>query len=202
MTIGIETGSGGTWAQDQSALGTQAATNAASTLFLRKATDDSLKPNRTQATNRSWMGPRTTRQRRTSRASPGTWVRSRSRRRSKRACGHHASDGRRCRHGSRRSVHAYGGDRGQRNSVFQSLREKTGVSVGPMRLVWWDAIYNDLTWNCGNDQNVSHLACGIQALKAAEIASLTDPVAVDSATDPWRWAVHRGHDDRHRRVLQ
>lgn len=81
---------------------------------------------------------------------------------------------------------------GNANPIYQTIREKSGVSVGPMRLVWWDAIYNDLTLNCGNDQNVMHMACAIQALKAAEIGSLTDPVAVDSGTDPWRWGESTG----------
>lgn len=81
---------------------------------------------------------------------------------------------------------------GTANPMYQTIREKTGVAVGPFRGAWWDAIFNKITWNCGNDQNVAHLACGVQALKGMEISSATDPVATDSATDPWRWGEATG----------
>jgi hypothetical protein len=58
--------------------------------------------------------------------------------------------------------------------------------------VWWDAIHNKLTWNCGQSQMVGHLTSAVQCLKAAEIGSLTDPVAVDSGTDPFRWGEQAG----------
>lgn len=187
MTQGIETGTGGLWVSNQSALGTQAATNAASTLRLRKATDDTLKSGKVHGREpyvdgaaydsstayvdmvAGDVGAFTFQ----AQVETGAAVMAR----------HVGVD-----------VVTGAGDpythtiaTGTANPVMQTIREKTGVAVGPFRGVWWDAIFNKVTWNCGNDQNVAHLACGIQALKAMEIGSLTDPVATDSATDPWRW---------------
>jgi hypothetical protein len=192
MTQGIESGTGGLWLANQSALGTQAVTAAASTKRLRKATDDTFKANKTHGREPYVDGAAydsstpyvegvggdvgaETIQAQIETAAP-VFAR------------HIGAD-----------VVTGAGDpwthtisSGSTNPTFQTIREKTGVSVGPFRQVFWDAILNKITWNIGHDQNVSHLALGVQCLKAAEIGSLTDPVAVDSGTDPWRWGEATG----------
>lgn len=187
MTQGIETGTGGLWASNQAALGTQAATAAASTLRLRKASDDSLTSNKKHGNEPYVDGA--------AYDSSAAYVDS------------VAGDvgqvviQAQIETGAALIARHVGADVvtgsadpwthtiavGTANPIMQTIREKTGVSVGPYRAVWWDAIFNKLTWNCGNDQNVAHVTVAVAALKSAEIGSLTDPVAVDSGTDPFRW---------------
>ncbi|HET6502103.1 MAG TPA: hypothetical protein VFG87_15210 [Amycolatopsis sp.] len=187
MTMGIETGTGGLWISNQSALGTQALTSAASTLRLRKATDDTLKSGKTHGREAYVDGAAY------DSSTPyvdmvagdvGQFVFQSQIETGAAAIARHvgadvvtgASDP---------WTHTIA--TGTTNPVNETIREKTGIAVGPYRAVWWDAILNKLTINCGHDQNVKHIAAAIQCLKAAEIGSLTDPVAVDSGTDPWRW---------------
>lgn len=192
MTMGIETGTGGLWASNQSALGTQAATSATSTLKLRKASDDTLKSNKTHGNEPYVDGA--------AYDSSAAYVES--------VAGDVGSVTFQAQIETGAAIIArhVGVDvvtgasdpythtitTGAANPVQQTIREKTGVSVGPYRAVWWDAIHNKITWNCGNDQNVAHIATAVMALKAAEIGSLTDPVAADSGTDPFRWGESAG----------
>lgn len=192
MTTGIESGTGGLWAANQAALGTIAATSATSTLKLRKASDDTLKSNKTHG-NESYVDGSSF-----DNATPyvtsvggdvgqfviqsqietgaAIWARQ---------IGVDVVTG-----GSDPWTHTI--TTGTANPVYQTIREKTGVAVGPYRAAWWDSILNKIDWNCGQGQFPGHLTCGVQALKAAEIGSLTDPVAVDSGTDPWRWGEAAG----------
>jgi hypothetical protein len=192
VSQGIETGTGGLWASNQSALGTQALTSAASTLKLRKATDDSLKSNKThgsepyvdgeafdsaQAYVESVAGD------------VGSFTVQSTIETGAALIARHigvdvvtgASD-----------PYTHTTTSGTANPVYQTIREKTGSTIGSYRAVWWDGIYNTLTLNCGNDQNTKHITAAVHALKAAEIGSLTDPVAVDGATDSWRWGEQAG----------
>lgn len=192
MTTGIETGTGGLWASNQSALGTQAATNAASTIRLRKATDDTLKSGKVHGREPYVDGAAY------DSSTPyvdmvagdvGSFVFQAQIETGAAVIARHVGV----------DVVTGAGDpfthtiaTGTANPTYNTIREKTGVAVGPFRGVWWDAIFNKVTWNVGNDQNVAHLACDVQCLKSMEIGSLTDPVAVDSATDPWRWGEAAG----------
>lgn len=187
MTQGIETGTGGLWASVQSALGTQAATSAASTIRLRKATDDSLTSNKKHGNEPYVDGE--------AYDSSAAYVDS--------VAGDVGSFTYQMQieTGAAMIARHVGADTvtgasdpythtiatGTANPVMQTIREKTGVAVGPYRAVWWDAVANKITVNCGDDQNVMHATVMVHALKAAEIGSLTDPVAVDSGTDPFRW---------------
>jgi hypothetical protein len=187
MSQGIESGVGGLWISNQTALGTQAATNGASTLRLRKATDDTLKSGKQHGREPFVDGAAYD----NSAAfvdlvagDVGQFVFQAQLENTAAAFARHVGV----------DTVTGAGDpwthtisSGTTNPVNQTIREKTGVNVGPYRAVWWDAILNKLTFNVGHDQNVAHLTAAIQALKAAEIGSLTDPVAVDSGTDPWKW---------------
>lgn len=187
MTTGIETGTGGLWTSNQAALGTQAATSATSTLRLRKATEDTLKSNKTHGREPYVDGAAydsSTPYVETVGGDVGQFVFQAQIETGAAVMARHVGVD---------SVTGAGDPwthtitTGTANPVYQTIREKTGQTVGPYRAVWWDAIYNKLTWNVGQSQMVAHLTCAIQALKAAEIGSLTDPVAADSGTDPWRW---------------
>lgn len=192
MTTGIETGTGGLWCANQSALGTQAVTAAASTLRLRKATDDTLKSNKTHGREAYVDGAAydsSTPYVETVGGDVGQFVFQAQIETGAAVVARHvgvdtvtgASDP---------WTHTI--STGTTNPVYQTIREKTGVAVGPYRAAWWDAIHNKLTWNIGQSQMVGHLTSAVQCLKAAEIGSLTDPVAVDSGTDPWRWGESTG----------
>jgi hypothetical protein len=192
MTTGIETGTGGLWASNQSALGTQAATNAASTLRLRKATDDTLKSGKTHGREPYVDGAAydsSTPYVETIAGDVGQFVFQAQIETGAAIIARHVGV----------DTVTGAGDpwthtitSGTANPVYQTIREKTGVAVGPYRAAWWDAIHNKVTWNCGQSQMVGHLTSAVQCLKAAEIGSLTDPVAVDSGTDPWRWGEASG----------
>jgi hypothetical protein len=187
MTQGIESGTGGLWYSNQTALGSQAATAAASTIRARKATDDTYKSNKTHGREPYVDGAAydsstpyveglggdvgsETIQAQIETGAPAF----------ARHIGSDVVTG-----AADPWTHTISS--GSTNPVFQTIREKTGVSVGPYRGVWWDAIFNKISWAIGHDQNVSHLALAVQCLKAAEIGSLTDPVAADPGTDPWKW---------------
>lgn len=192
MTQGIETGTGGLWASNQTAVGTQAATSATSTLKLRKATDDSLSSNKKHGNEPFVDGE--------AYDSSGPYVDS------------VAGDvgaftfQAQIETGAAQIARHVGNDTvtgsvdpwshvtvtGTTNPTYQTFREKTGVAVGPYRAVWWDAIANKITVNCGDDQNVMHMAVAVHALKSSEIGSVTDPVAVDPGTDPFRWGEQAG----------
>jgi hypothetical protein len=192
MTTGIETGTGGLWASNQAALGTQAATSATSTIRLRKATDDSLSSNKKHGNEPYVDGDAYD----SSAAyvdsvagDVGTFTFQAQIETGAAIIARHVGV----------DVVTGAGDpwthtvaTGTANPVYQTIREKTGVAVGPYRAVWWDAIHNKVSLKCGDDQNVMHIASSIQALKAAEIGSVTDPVAVDSGTDPFRWGEQAG----------
>jgi hypothetical protein len=187
MTQGIETGSGGLWIANQAALGTQAATAATSTLRLRKATDDSLSSNKKHGNEPFVDGEAFD--------SSAAYVDS--------VAGDVGSFTfqSQIETGAALIARFVGADTvtgasdpythtiatGTANPVYQTIREKTGLIVGPYRAVWWDAILNKLTINCGDDQNVKRITAAVHALKAAEVGSATDPVAVDPGTDSWRW---------------
>src|SRR5581483_7288050 len=187
MSQGIESGVGQVWASNQTALGSQAATSAASTRFLRKATDDTFKGGKTHGSEPYVDGA--------AYDSSTPYVE---------AVG--GDIGQEVFQGQIENTAAIlarhiGTDvvtgaadpwthtttSGTTSPVIQTIREKTGVNVGPVRLAYWDAIFNKVTWNIGQDQNVAHLTLATLALKAGEIGSLTDPVAVDTGVDPWRW---------------
>lgn len=78
----------------------------------------------------------------------------------------------------------------QTTSTVQGLNlsyyQKVGAAVGPWRNTFWDARVNKLTVTCGQDQKVMHIMENVYAMKAASWY-VTDPVAVDSATDPFNW---------------
>jgi hypothetical protein len=192
MSTGIETGTGGLWCANQAALGTQAATSATSTLRLRKATDDTLKSNKTHGREPYVDGAAydsSTPYVETVGGDVGQFVFQAQIETGAAIIARHvgvdtvtgASDP---------WTHTI--STGTTNPVYQTIREKTGVAVGPYRAVWWDAIHNKLTWNIGQSQMVGHITSAIQCLKAAEIGSVTDPVATDSGTDPWRWGESAG----------
>lgn len=192
MSQGIESGIGGLWTSNQTALGTQAATSGASTKALRKATDDKFKSNKTNgrepyvdgaAFDSSTpyvegvggdIGSETIQVQIETGAA--LWARQ---------IGVDTVTG-----AADPWTHTI--STGATGPVPQTIREKTGAAVGPYRAVYWDAVLNKLTWNIGHDQNVGHLALAVQALKAAEIGAVTDPVAVDSGTDPWKWGEAAG----------
>jgi hypothetical protein len=67
-----------------------------------------------------------------------------------------------------------------------TYRQKVGQAVGPWRNSFWDARLNKLTYTCGQGQNVAHIMENVFAMKAASWFT-TDPVAVDSGTDPFNW---------------
>lgn len=192
MSQGIESGIGGLWASNQTALGTQAATSATSTKALRKGTDDKFKSNKTNGREPYVDGA--------AYDSSAAYVEG--------VGGDVGSETIQAQieTGAALIARHIGADvvtgasdpwthtisSGSTGPIPQTIREKTGVAVGPYRAVWWDAILNKLNWNIGQDQNVAHLALAVQALKAAEIGSVTDPVAVDSGTDPWKWGEAAG----------
>lgn len=67
-----------------------------------------------------------------------------------------------------------------------TMRQKTGVTVGPWRDAFWDARIGKWTWNCGQDQKTAHAMIDLLALKAGDVFAV-DPTAADSGTDPFRW---------------
>ena len=192
MSQGIETGTGGLWIANQTTLGTIAATTAASTLRLRKATDDSLKSNKTHGREPYVDGAAY------DSSTPYVDVVAGD-------VGQFAFQAQ-IETGAALMARHVGVDTvtgasdpwthtittGTTNPVTQTIREKTGQAVGPYRAAWYDAVLNTLTWNCGHDQNVARITANVQALKAAEISSTTDPTATDSGTDPWRWGEANG----------
>ena len=187
MTTGIESGTGGLWTSNQTALGTQAATSATSTIRLRKASEDTLKSNKAHG-NESYVDGSAF-----DNATP--YVQSVGGDVGKFVFQSQIETGAAiwARHVGVDVVTGAGDPwthtitTGTANPVYQTIREKTGVAVGPYRVVYWDSIFNHVTMNCGGQQFPMHLDCGIHSLKSSEIGSLTDPVAVDSGTDPWRW---------------
>lgn len=192
MSTGIETGTGGLWLANQAALGTQAATSATSTIRVRKASDDSLKSNKTHGREPYVDGAAydsSTPYVETLGGDVGQIVFQAQIETGFAVIARHvgvdtvtgSSD-----------PYTHTTTTGTTNPVYETIREKTGVAVGPYRGVWWDAILNKLTWNVGQSQVVSHITAAVQCLKAAEIGSVTDPVAVDSGTDPFRWGEAAG----------
>lgn len=187
MPTGIETGTGALWASNQTGLGTQAATAAASTLRLRKASDDTLKSNKTDGREAYVDGAAydsSTPYVETIAGDVGQVVFQAQIETGAAVIARHVGSDT-VTGASDPWTHTI--TTGTANPIYQTIREKTGVVVGPYRGVWWDAIHNKITWNCGQSQMVGHITSAIQALKGAEIGSLTDPVAADSGTDPWRW---------------
>jgi hypothetical protein len=147
---------------NQSALGTQAATAAASTKRLRKATDDTFKANKTHGREPYVDGA--------AYDSSTPYVEGSAATSARRHPG--ADRDRRAVFARHIGVDVVTGaadpwthtiSSGSTNPVNQTIREKTGVSVGPFRQVWWDAIFNKITWNVGHDQNVAHLALACSA---------------------------------------
>jgi hypothetical protein len=192
MSQGIESGIGNLWFANQTALGSQAATAAVSTRFGRKATDDTYKGGKTHGREPYVDGAAFD--------SSTPFVE-----------GVGGDIGKEVIQGQVENAAAVyarqiGVDvvtgaadpwthtiaAGTAGPVPQTIREKTGAVVGPVRLTYWDAILNHTLWNCSQDQNISHLELNALALKAGEISSLTDPVAVDSGTDPFRWGEAAG----------
>lgn len=72
--------------------------------------------------------------------------------------------------------------------AYLTARQKVGSAVGPSRQAYWDAKISKLMFEIGQDQNVGHLTPTLMALTAAEVGSLTDPVAAIDAADSMVWA--------------
>lgn len=68
-----------------------------------------------------------------------------------------------------------------------SVRVKTGASVGPVRQAWYDAKQKMLTLNNGQSQKILHLAPQLMAINAAEVFS-TDPSATATTDDALNWS--------------
>jgi len=68
----------------------------------------------------------------------------------------------------------------------QTIYQKVGNAIGPMRQVFYDAKIGRLTYNAGQDQKVVRMTEGIQALRCAEWFT-SDPTATDNGEDPLRW---------------
>lgn len=191
MPAAIESGVGRTWAANQSALGTKALVSATSTISLRQATDDVLTHNKKHgqepyvdgaAYDSSTpyvenvggdVGQLVTQ----AQIETGAALIARS-------VGVDVVTG-----ASDPYTHTISS--GTANPTYQTIHQSVGVNVGPFKAVWWDAILSKVTFNCGQDQNVAHLAAGVMALKAAEIVTAL-PTANDSGTDPYRWGEAAG----------
>lgn len=187
MSQGIESGIGLLFAGNQTALGTQAATNAASTRFFRKATDDTFKGGKTHGREPFVDGAAFDSSTPYVEAVGGDIGKEVIQGQIENATAVYARQigvdvvtG-----ASDPWTHTIAA--GTASPVNQTIREKAGSAIGPVRLTYWDAIFNHTTWICGQDQNISHLELNCLALKAGEISSATDPVAVDTGVDPLRW---------------
>lgn len=182
----IESGIGGVWYSKQSALGAQAASNAAGTKRLRKVGDNGFKPNKTYGEEEYVDGE--------SFANPAMFVEN--------VAGEVGTQEWQAQPDTAPMAFAQiggvdtvsgGGDpythtltSSGTSGSYGTWRQKTGSAVGPVRECYWDSKLSKLTWNCGQDQQVAHQTADVTALKAGE-KFLTDPTAVDSGEDPYRW---------------
>jgi hypothetical protein len=185
-TNAIESVSGGLWKSKQTALGTIEPSAAATMKALRKATDDSFKPAKALGSEEYVDGQ--------SWGSPGMYVDT---------------------VGGDVGTVTYQAQIETAGAAFASIigvdvvtgttpdythtittntvqglnltyYMKTGLAVGPWRNSYWDARLNKLTFTAGQDQKVAHIMENVFAMKAAAWFT-TDPVAVDSGTDPFNW---------------
>lgn len=75
---------------------------------------------------------------------------------------------------------------GSARPALQTVRQKVGATVGPIRQAFYDARISKLVQNAGQDRKVLHLTEDLVALKAAQ-TFVTDPTAADSGVDPLNW---------------
>lgn len=69
---------------------------------------------------------------------------------------------------------------------YNTFRQKVGNAVGPWRNSFFDSKIGKLTFNCGQDQKVAHIAQNVFSLAAGNWFT-ADPSAADSGTDPFNW---------------
>lgn len=72
------------------------------------------------------------------------------------------------------------------NGKLLTVWQNVGVAVGPQNEAYVDSQIGKLTWTCGQDQKVNHMAADIMSLTPAQYFT-TAPTAVDSGTDPFLW---------------
>jgi hypothetical protein len=72
------------------------------------------------------------------------------------------------------------------NGKLLTVWQRVGVNVGPQSEAYVDSQISKLTWTCGQDQKVNHMALDVLSLTPSQFFT-TAPTVVDSGTDPFLW---------------